>query len=127
MEKEKEMQDMLAQSLAAIEEKMKDSQLTPQERRKLEQMAESMRRMQGQLQDGPNERTWDELAESDQAKETLRALARGEAIPDGQWNKLLSTLEDGLWQVRGKTPPAEYRKAIEQYQDRIRQLMDSGG
>ena len=126
MEKAKEMQDMLARSLAALDEKMKDPRLTPEERRKLEQMAESMRRMQDQLQQGPSERTWDELAESDQAKETLRALARGEAIPDQQWNKLLSTLEDGLWQVRGKTPPADYRKAIEQYQDRIRQLMDSG-
>jgi hypothetical protein len=126
MEKEREMQDMLAKSLASLEEKMKDPQLTPAERRKLEQMAESMRRIQDQLQEGPNERTWSELAESDQAKETLRALARGEAIPDQQWNKLLSTLEDGLWQVRGKTPPADYRKAIEQYQDRIRQLMDLG-
>jgi hypothetical protein len=127
MEKEKEVQDMLAKSLAAIEEKMKDPKLAPRERRKLEQMAEGMRRMQDQLQQGPDDRSWDELAESDQAKETLRALARGEAIPDQQWNKLLSTLEDGLWQVRGKTPPADYRRAIEQYQDRIRRLMDSGG
>jgi hypothetical protein len=127
MEKDKEMQDMLARSLASLEEKMKEPKLTPEERRKLEQMADSMRRMQDQLQDGPSERTWDEIAESDQAQETLRALARGEAIPDQQWNKLLSTLEDGLWQVRVKTPPAEYRKAIEQYQDRIRQLMESGG
>jgi hypothetical protein len=126
LEKEKEMQDMLAQSMTAIDEKLKDPQLSPQERRKLEQMAEGMRRMQDELQQGPTDRTWDELAESDEARQTLQALARGEAIPDQQWNKLLSTLEDGLWQVRGKTPPADYRKAIEQYQDRVRQLLDSG-
>ncbi len=126
-EKEKDMQDMLAKSLAAMQEKMTDPDLSPEERRRLTQMAESMRGIHDALQPhGPEARTWDELAESDQAKETLRALARGESIPDQQWNKLLSTLEDGLWQVRGKSPPAEYRKAIEQYQDRIRQLMGSG-
>jgi hypothetical protein len=126
-ENEKDMQDMLAKSLAAMQEKMKDPDLSPEERRRLKQMAESMRGIHEALQPhGPEARSWDELAESDQAKETLRALARGESIPDQQWNKLLSTLEDGLWQVRGKSPPAEYRKAIEQYQDRIRQLMGSG-
>jgi hypothetical protein len=92
----------------------------------LEQIAENMRRMLDQVgQPTPDAQAWDELAQSDQAKEILQALARGEAIPDQQWNKLLSTLEDGLWQVRGKTPPADYRKAIEQYQDHIRQVLNT--
>jgi hypothetical protein len=126
MAKEQEMQDMLARSLASIEERAKDPQASPQERRKLEQMAENMRRMLDQAeQTAPDPQAWEKLAEADQAREILQALARGETIPDQQWNKLLSTLEDGLWQVGGRTPPADYRKAIEQYQDRIRQLMNT--
>ncbi|HSG71168.1 MAG TPA: hypothetical protein VLA12_12175, partial [Planctomycetaceae bacterium] len=45
-------------------------------------------------------------------------------IPDQQWNKILSTLNEGLWQIRGRTPPEEYRKSIEQYQDQVRRLID---
>lgn len=124
--KDKALQDQLAKSLAAIEEKSKDPKTSPQERRKLEQMAESMRRTLEQVgQPSPDAKAWEELAKADQAREILQALARGEPIPDQQWNKLLSTLEDGLWQVRGKTPPADYRKAIEQYQDHIRRLMNT--
>jgi hypothetical protein len=118
---------MLEKSLASIEEKAKDPAITPEQRRKLEQMAANMKRMLGEAgnRHDPTDEEWERIAEADQAKEILRALARGEAIPDQQWNRLLSTLDDGLWQVRGRTPPEDYRKAIEQYQDRIRQLMNT--
>jgi hypothetical protein len=123
----KDMQEMLEKSLASIEEKAKDPAITPEQRRKLEQMAANMKRMLGEAgnRHDPTDEEWERIAEADQAKEILRALARGEAIPDQQWNRLLSTLDDGLWQVRGRTPPEDYRKAIEQYQDRIRQLMNT--
>ena len=66
------------------------------------------------------------VAEFERKKEVLKAVARGERIPDEQWNKLLSKLDDGLWQVGGRSLPEEYRKAIEQYQEQIRKLTNSG-
>ena len=48
--------------------------------------------------------------------------AAGEPLPDTQWNRILSSLDTGLWQVRRRTPPEEYRRAIEQYQERLRRL-----
>jgi hypothetical protein len=66
---------------------------------------------------------WQRIAESDLAGGIFAALARGERIPDQQWNKLLSTLDDGLWQVTGRKPPEAYRQAIQQYQNQIQQLM----
>lgn len=70
---------------------------------------------------------WERIVESEKANEMLKALASGKKLPDSQWNKLLSTLDDGVWQVGGKTPPEDYRKAIERYQERIRQLMSTVG
>ncbi len=52
----------------------------------------------------------------------IEALAADKTLPDVQWNRILSSLDDGLWQVRRRTPPEQYRKAIEQYQERIRRL-----
>jgi hypothetical protein len=52
----------------------------------------------------------------------MEALARGGAIPDEQWNKLQSNLDDGIRQVNRRTPPEDYQPAIEQYQDAIRQI-----
>lgn len=119
-----DLQEMLEKSLASIRERAEDAQTSEEQRRQLENMAQNMQRMLDQASEqNPDARDWERIAESDQAKAILRALAKGEAIPDDQWNKLLSTLDDGLWQVRGKTPPEVYRRAIEQYQDRIRQLM----
>ncbi len=126
MEKAKQMQETLAKSMAAIEEKLKDPQTSPAERRKLEQMQQNLKRVQEQLSEkATSAEEWERIVERDQATEMLKALAKGEQIPDEQWNRLLSTLEDGLWQVRGTQPPEEYRKAIEQYQDRLRELMST--
>lgn len=124
----KEMQDLLEKSLASIREKIDDPNTTPEERRQLEQTAENLQRMLDQAGGRTADaEEWERIAEADQAKAVLQALAQGKPIPDEQWNKLLSTLEDGLWQVRGKTPPEEYRRAIEQYQDRLRQLTGTTG
>jgi hypothetical protein len=63
------------------------------------------------------------MARSDQMRAILRAAALGEPLPASQWNRIVSSLDDGLWQVRRRTPPEQYRRAIEQYRERIRKLM----
>ena len=126
MEKAKRMQETLAKSMAAIEDKLKDPKTPPAEKRRLEQMKQNLERVRQQLdENATSAEEWDKIVEQDQAAEMLKALANGERIPDEQWNKLMSTLEDGLWQVRGTQPPEEYRRAIEQYQDRLRELMST--
>lgn len=123
-ERAKQMQEMLEKSLASVQEKLDDPQTKQEQREQLEKMAQNMQRMLNQQSSQPNAvQDWERIVESDQAKETLRALAAGQRLPDSQWNKLLSTLDDGLWQVRGRTPPEDYRKAIEQYQERLRKLI----
>jgi hypothetical protein len=93
----------------------------------MEALAENMKRYLKKSADQPNaQQLWRKIAESDQAEAMLKAMARGEAIPDQQWNKILSTLNEGLWQIRGRTPPEEFRKSIEQYQEQIRTLIDAG-
>lgn len=122
----KEMQEMIDKSLAAVEKQLDDPGTSAEERRRLEQMAENLRRMQGVNGQQPRQ-AWEQLAGSDEAKQILRALALGQPIPDQQWNHLMSTLDQGLWQVQGHTPPEDYRQAIEQYQERIRELVDTFG
>tara|TARA_R110002072_G_C7978996_1_gene536054 strand:- start:48651 stop:53486 length:4836 start_codon:yes stop_codon:yes gene_type:complete len=126
--KAKEMQETLEKSLASIREKIEDPQTTKEQRRKLEEMAEKMQRVLRQSGDDPDSNgEWQRIVESEKANEMLKALASGRKLPDSQWNKLLSTLDDGVWQVGGKTPPEDYRKAIERYQERIRKLMSTVG
>ena len=127
-QKAKEMQERLEKSLASIREKIEDPQTPKEQRRKLEEMAENMQRVLTQAGDDPDSGgEWQRIVESEKANEMLKALASGKKLPDSQWNKLLSTLDDGVWQVGGKTPPEDYRKAIERYQERIRQLMSTVG
>jgi hypothetical protein len=121
-----QMKEMIERSLASIQEKIDDPATSAQERQRLEQMAEQLRQMQGVNGQQPRQ-AWEQLAGSDEAREILRALAMGQPIPDQQWNHLLSTLDEGLWQVQGRTPPEDYRQAIEEYQGRIRQLVDAYG
>lgn len=127
-EQEKQRQQMLEKTLASVQEKLDDPKTPPEQKEKLEQMAQNMKRMldQNSSQHSAAEE-WERIVESDQAKEALRALATGQRLPDSQWNKLLSTLDDGLWQVRGRKPPEDYRKAIEQYQERLRKLIGTTG
>ncbi|MCA8997967.1 MAG: hypothetical protein KDA80_13305 [Planctomycetaceae bacterium] len=121
-----EAQEMLEKSLLEIQEQIDDPMTTPEQRQKLKEMAQNLERMRQELSEtNASVEAWERIAQEAQTKEILEALAKGEAIPDSQWNKLLSTLADGLWQVRGKVPPEEYRPAIEQYQDRIREVMST--
>ncbi len=119
---DEEMEKMLR----AIEEKIKDPATNEEQRKELQEKAKMLALM---LQDARNgnldSRKWQELVAGDELKAMLEALASGQPIPDSQWNRLLSTLDTGLWQVRGRTPPEDYRKAIEQYQDQIRRLLNA--
>jgi hypothetical protein len=125
-EKQRQQQETLEKSLASIQAKADDPMTPPEQRRQLQQMAENIKRMLTHMgQRTADAQEWERIVESDKARGILKALARGERLPDEQWNKLLSTLDDGLWQVRGRKPPEDYRKAIEQYQEYLRQL-DSG-
>lgn len=127
-QKAKEMQETLEKSLASIKEKIEDPKTSEEQRRKLEEMAGNMKRLLNQQADDPDSAgAWERIVEAEKAKEAIKAIATGKKIPDSQWNKLLSTLDDGVWQVGGKTPPEDYRKAIERYQERIRQLMSTVG
>ncbi len=119
---EEEMQEMLR----AIEKKMKDPASGEEQRKQLQQQAEMLSQMLEEARRGSlNREKWEELARADEMRAMMEALAGGEPIPDSQWNRLLSTLDTGLWQIRGRTPPEDYRKAIEQYQDQIRRLLNA--
>lgn len=127
-ERARQMQETLEKSLALIREKIEDPQTTEEQRRRLEEMAASMQRILEQSSDDSDSRgEWERIVESQKAEEALKTLASGQKIPDSQWNKLLSTLDDGIWQVGGRRPPEDYRKAIERYQERIRKLMSTVG
>ena len=118
-------EEELERMLRAIQEKMQDPAMDKDRRRELQEKAEMLANMLRDARGGRlDQRKWQELAESDQMKAVLKALGKGEPLPDDQWNTLLSTLDKGLWQVRGRTPPADYRQAIEQYQDQIRRLLN---
>lgn len=121
------LQKKMAQTIKELEEKAADENTSAEDQQKLRQKAEAMKRMLQQMNDSENpEDAWDKLAESDEASAMLKALAAGQRLPDSQWNKLMSTLDDGLWQVRTRTPPEDYRRPIEQYQDAIRRLTTIG-
>jgi hypothetical protein len=125
-EKAEELEQNIAKALAAIKERAKDPALSPDEKRKLEQAAGNLEHLLDEMNrsSDPSEQ-WNRIAESDQIQAILKSLSRGDGIPDEQWNKLFSKLGDGLWQVGGRTLPEDYRKAIEQYQERIRKLTNT--
>ncbi len=119
-------EEELERMLKGIEERIEDPATGEAERKALQKNAEMLAQMLQEARRGDlNRRRWQELAESDELTAMLEALAKGEPIPDTQWNRLISTLDTGLWQVRGRTPPEDYREAIEQYQDQIRRLLNA--
>lgn len=124
-EQAKRAQEMLAKTLLDIEKQKEDGEQSAAERQRLDEMAEKIKRLMDQDGDGSAERAWQQIVQADEAKELMQAIANGEFIADQQWNRLLSTLDDGLWQVQGNRPPEAYRKAIEQYQDQLRELMST--
>ena len=128
--KSAEMQQMLkermAQAQQELERQAQDPQTSKEQRSQLADMAAKLSRSLKDMEQGQTpEQLWRQMAEADQAKAALEALAKGEQIPDEQWNKLMSTLGDGQSQVTGRVPSEDYRKSIEQYQERIRQLSGS--
>ncbi len=124
---QKMLQEKMAQTVKELEEKAAAQETSEDDRQKLREKAEQMKRMLQQMRDGeiPDD-AWDKLAESEEAAAMLKALAQGQTLPDTQWNKLMSSLNDGLWQVRTRTPPEDYRRTIEQYQEAIRRLTTIG-
>ena len=121
------MKEDLEKTLALLKETGNDPAEAMADLQRVELLTKDLHRLLDQMRKEPNpENRWKMVAEFERKKEILKAVARGERIPDEQWNKLLSTLDDGLWQVGGRSLPEEYRKAIEQYQEQIRKLTNSG-
>ncbi|MEM6779071.1 MAG: hypothetical protein AAF670_15545 [Planctomycetota bacterium] len=116
------LQQMLAESIETLQRRIDDSDINQQEAERLRQQLAQMREMLEDSDDQDAAARWKALVKSDRDQALLRAIASGQSLPDQQWNKLISQLEDGLWQVRGRTPPTEYREAIDQYQEIIRQV-----
>jgi hypothetical protein len=116
--------EKLQEKIDELRRRAADANTDPEEAEKLRQMAGQLDQMRQQLAGRLiDKRQWEEMIRSEEMRAVLRAAARGEPLPDSQWNKLMSSLDDGLWQVRRRTPPEEYRQAIEQYQDRIQKLL----
>ncbi|MEK6258646.1 MAG: hypothetical protein AABP62_08500 [Planctomycetota bacterium] len=123
----KPMKADLEKTLALLKETTKDPSSATVDSQRIEMLTRDLQRLLDQMRKEPSaDNRWKMVAEFERKKEILKAVARGERIPDEQWNKLLSKLDDGLWQVGGRSLPEEYRKAIEQYQEQIRKLTNSG-
>ena len=119
-----EMQKQLAESIAKLQQQTDDPKSTPQQREQMRKAAQKLQKAIDAMKKSDDSR-WQQLVADEEAKRLLRALANGESVPDQQWNKLMSSLGDGLWQVRRANPPEEYRKPIEQYQEIIGELMNT--
>ncbi|MEM6692520.1 MAG: hypothetical protein AAF664_24030, partial [Planctomycetota bacterium] len=108
---------------AEIKKRIDAPETEESDRQRLGKLSEEMERSIRQSGSGDIDRVqWDQIVKSDEAKRLLMGITVGDPMAEDQWNKLLSTLDDGLWQVRGKQPPEAYRKAIQQYQDQLREL-----
>ena len=119
-------EEELQKILRRIQEMTEDPEVNAEQKKELEERARMVAAMLQQARRGQlDQRKWQELVESDQMKAVLEAIARGEPIPDEQWNKVMSKLDKGLWQVRGQAPPEDYRKAIEQFQEQIRRRLSA--
>ena len=109
-----------------LSETTQDPSSKPVNSQRIEMLTKDLQRLLDQMRKEPSaDNRWKMVSEFERKKEILNAVARGEQIPDEQWNKLLSKLDDGLWQVGGRSLPEEYRKAIEQYQEQIRKLSNN--
>jgi hypothetical protein len=117
------LKDQMQQTMQQLQEKADDPNTPEAARRQMQEMAQRMNQaLEEMKKEQSSAQMWQQIVEADQAKAALEALAKGESLPDDQWNKLMSKLDDGLGQVGGRTPPEDYRRAIEQYQERIRRL-----
>jgi hypothetical protein len=117
------LKDQMQQTMEQLQKKADDPNTPEAARRQMQEMAQRMNQaLEEMKKEQSSAQMWQQIVEADQAKAALEALANGESLPDEQWNKLMSKLDDGLGQVGGRTPPEDYRRAIEQYQERIRRL-----
>jgi hypothetical protein len=117
------LKDQMQQTMQELQQKADDPNTPEAARRQMQEMAQRMNQALEEMEkEQSSAQMWQQIVEADQAKAALEALAKGESLPDEQWNKLMSKLDDGLGQVGGRTPPEDYRRAIEQYQERIRRL-----
>lgn len=122
----KPMKADLEKTLAMLQQTKKESS-RPDDSQRVDMLTKDLQRLLDEIRKEPSaDNRWKMVAEFESKKSVLKAIAKGERIPDEQWNKLLSKLDDGLWQVGGRSLPEEYRKAIEQYQEQIRKLTNSG-
>jgi hypothetical protein len=120
-----EAKEKLDAKIQELQRQADDAATDPDQAARLRQLAEQLQQMRQQLGGRQiDNQEWREMVRSDQMKGILKAAAKGEPLPDTQWNRLMSSLDDGLWQVRRRSPPEEYRQAIEQYQERIRKLLN---
>jgi hypothetical protein len=120
-------EEMLQQQIEELRRRAADPELDQEQAAKLRQQserleAERQRRAAAGDDGGAARKKREERARAEQLRAMIEALAADKTLPDVQWNRVLSSLDDGLWQVRRRTPPEQYRKAIEQYQERIRRL-----
>jgi hypothetical protein len=120
-------QELLEKKIRELKEKAAAPETDAAETEKLLQMAKQLEALRQQLGNRDiSADQWERIVRSDQMKAVMRAMASGEPMPDSQWNRVLSSLDKGLWQVKRRTPPEAYRRAIEQYQERIRKLTSLG-
>lgn len=116
-------EELLQKKIEEFERQAADPKMEPGQAAKLLAMAEKLESLRKQLAEaGGEQRKLEEVVHSDQWRAAMQSLAANQSHADEPWNRILSSLGDGLWQVRRKTPPEHYRRAIEQYQERVRKL-----
>jgi hypothetical protein len=81
-------QQRLEKSLIEIEKQRDDPQTPDSQRRRLQKLAENIKQAMDQSESQSSQRqTWLRVTQADQAEAVLQALAKGDTIPDQQWNK----------------------------------------
>lgn len=116
-----ELRQMVEKSLQRLETMAADPNRDPASAEQIRRRIEQLRSI-AEATDEEAAGAWRALARAERSAAAIAAIARGQPVPDEQWNKLLSTLEKGLWQVRGRTPPEGYAEAIRRYQTLLREV-----
>ena len=120
-EETEQLREMLEKSIGNLQARLQQTELGSEQSLQIQNQIEQMQKMLDEEQ-GDASAQWNALVKSARARQLISALAGDGKLPDEQWNKLFSQLDNGLWQVRGRRPPEQFRRAIEQYQDLIREF-----
>ncbi|HET6878958.1 MAG TPA: hypothetical protein VFI31_02315, partial [Pirellulales bacterium] len=120
-------EEMLEEKIDELRRQAALPETDSEEAEKLRQAAERLealrRRLADQNRGGDGEQKQPpERLRPGALRSMIEALLAAETLNVEQWNRVLSSLDDGLWQVRRRVPPDQYRRAIEQYQEQIRRL-----